>query len=103
MTRGLDTRLTKLEAKREMDADDLTHLAAEELDAEIAVLRALIVADRGGTRDVVHQALWADPATPPTLARIECRTARTGPDRSNLTDEQLDARIQQLEAALAQD
>jgi hypothetical protein len=86
-----------------MDANDLTHLMAEELDAEIAVLRGLVVADRGGTRDAVRQALWADRATQPTLARIERRMASRGPDRSNLTDAQLDARIQQLEASLAQD
>jgi hypothetical protein len=51
MTRGLDTRLSKLEAKRDLADDDLSRLTAEELDTRIDVLRLLIEAQRTGQHD----------------------------------------------------
>ena len=48
MTRALDNRLAKLEAKRRMHDDDLTRLSDEELNARIERLTLQIVAEYGG-------------------------------------------------------
>ena len=75
MSRGLDTRLSKLEAKRDMADDDLSRLTAEELDARIDVLRLLIEGQRTGHFDETRARLAADPTTAPVLAAIDRRRA----------------------------
>ena len=59
MSRGLDTRLPKLEAKRDMADDDLSRLTAAELDARIDVLRLLIEAQRTGQLAETRESLMA--------------------------------------------
>ena len=48
MSRTLDNRLSKLEAKRNLADDNLSRLTDEELTARIDVLRLLIEAERTG-------------------------------------------------------
>ena len=102
MSRGLDTRLSKLEAKREMADDDLSRLTAEELDARIDVLRLLIEAQRTGELAETRARLMSDPTTATVLAAMDRR--RASPAVCNkyagMTDAQLDERIAQLMASL---
>jgi len=60
MTRALDNRLAKLEAKRRMHDDDLARLSDEELNARIERLTLQIVAEYGGIESAI-EAMRPDP------------------------------------------
>ena len=102
MSRGLDTRLSKLEANRDMADDDLTRLAAEELDARIDVLRLLIEAQRTGQLVETRARLMSDPTTAPVIAAMDRRRASPSVCKkyAGMTEAQLDERIAQLTASL---
>jgi hypothetical protein len=103
MSRGLDTRLSKLEARRDMADDDLSRLTAEELDARIDVFRLLIEAQRTGQLAETRARLMADPTTAPILAAMDRRQASPAACKkyAGMTEAQLDERIAQLTASLA--
>ena len=74
MTRAIDNRLAKLEAKRRMHDDDLTRLSNEELNARIESLTLQIIAEHGGIESAI-QAMRPDPICRPIVEALEQRLA----------------------------
>ncbi len=77
MTRGLDTLLAKLEARRRMHDDDLTRLSDAELEARIAAGEAALIAHYGGTIEAAIAALEQenDPAAVACVKALRQRQA----------------------------
>jgi hypothetical protein len=77
VTEALDTRLTKLEAKRRVHDGDLSRLSDEELQARIDTLRERVIAEEGGTIEAATEALRSDPACRIIVEDLERRRAET--------------------------
>ena len=103
MSRGLDTRLSKLEAKRDMADDDLSPAYGRGIGrAHCRVAHFSLRRNEPGSSAETRARLEADPATAPVLAAMDRRraSATVCKQYAGMTEAQLDERIAQLTASL---